>query len=56
MKWKIIEMEMLRGTSLFSNVGVAEAYFKDIGIKIKVANEIDEKRELSIHTCIRKPI
>lgn len=44
MKWKIIEMEMLRGTSLFSNVGVAEAYFKDIGIKVKVANEIDEKR------------
>lgn len=37
-------MAILKGTSLFSNVGVAEAYFKEIGIKIEVANEIDEKR------------
>lgn len=34
----------LKGLSLFSNVGVAEAYFESIGIKIEVANEIDEKR------------
>ncbi|MHB8040683.1 hypothetical protein KOG77_002390 [Streptococcus oralis] len=45
-------MEMLRGTSLFSNVGVAEAYFKDIGIKIKVANEIDEKRADFLFTLV----
>ncbi|CCI62901.1 DNA cytosine methyltransferase [Streptococcus orisratti] len=37
-------MEKIRGLSLFSNVGVAEAYFEDIGVAIKVANEIDEKR------------
>lgn len=37
-------MAILKGTSLFSNVGVAEAYFEEIGIKIEVANEIDEKR------------
>lgn len=30
--------------SLFSNVGVAEAYLKEIGIDVVIANEIDEKR------------
>ena len=34
----------LKGLSLFSNVGVAEAYFKEIGIDILIANEIDELR------------
>ena len=34
----------LNGLSLFSNVGIAEAYFKDVGIDIVLANEIDEKR------------
>ena len=34
----------LKGLSLFSNVGVAEAYFKEIGIDILIANEIDEQR------------
>lgn len=32
------------GLSLFANVGVAEALFSDIGVEVKVANEIDEKR------------
>jgi DNA (cytosine-5)-methyltransferase 1 len=32
------------GVSLFANVGIAEALFADIGIDIKVANEIDERR------------
>lgn len=32
------------GVSLFANVGIAETLFEDIGIEIKVANEIDEKR------------
>lgn len=30
--------------SLFANVGIAEVYLKDSNIKVKVANEIDEKR------------
>lgn len=34
----------IRGLSLFANVGVAEAYFKDIGVKVCVANELIEKR------------
>ena len=34
----------LRGLSLFANVGIAEALFSDIGIEIKVANEVDRKR------------
>lgn len=37
-------MEKLRGLSLFSNVGVAEAYFEEIGINMCLANEIDEDR------------
>lgn len=37
-------MSKLVGLSLFSNVGVAEAYFKEIGIDIAVANEIVEER------------
>lgn len=34
----------LNGLSLFSNVGIAEAYLKDVGVDIVLANEIDEKR------------
>ena len=34
----------LNGLSLFANVGIAEAYLKDVGIDIVLANEIDEKR------------
>ncbi len=35
---------MINGISLFSNVGIDETYFKDYGIKIAVANEIQPKR------------
>ena len=35
---------MIKGLSLFSNVGIAETYLKDVGIDIVVANEIVEKR------------
>jgi len=35
---------MIRAVSLFSNVGVAEAYLKDIGINVAVANELLEQR------------
>lgn len=34
----------LIGLSLFANVGVAEAYFKEIGIDIVIANELIDKR------------
>jgi DNA (cytosine-5)-methyltransferase 1 len=34
----------LNGLSLFANVGIAEALFDDLGIDIKVANELDQKR------------
>ncbi len=37
-------MMQLRGLSLFANVGIAEAYFKTLGIDILIANEIDQKR------------
>lgn len=34
----------MNGLSLFSNVGIAEAYLADIGIDIVLANEIDKQR------------
>lgn len=34
----------LRGLSLFANVGIAEAYLKQIGVDILIANELIEKR------------
>lgn len=34
----------LKGLSLFSNVGIAEAYFGQIGLDILIANELIEKR------------
>lgn len=34
----------LRCLSLFSNVGVAEAYFEEIGVDVVLANEIDKDR------------
>ena len=34
----------LTGISLFASAGIGETYFKDIGIDIKVANELLEKR------------
>lgn len=37
-------MAKLIGLSLFANVGIAEAYMKDIGVDIVIANEIDENR------------
>ena len=40
----VIKMERMNGLSLFSNVGIAEAYLEDLGIDIKIANEIDSER------------
>jgi len=37
-------MGKLNGLSLFANIGVAEAYMGELGIDIKIANEIDEER------------
>ena len=34
----------LKGVSLFANIGVAEAYFKEIGINICIANELIKRR------------
>lgn len=34
----------LKGLSLFANVGIAEAYLKQIGVDILIANELLEKR------------
>ena len=33
-----------KALSLFANVGIAEAYFEELGIEVKIANEIDEQR------------
>ena len=38
------EKKRLIGLSLFANVGVAEAYFKEVGIDIVIANELIDKR------------
>lgn len=35
---------MIRGLSLFANVGIAETYLKDVGIDIVIANELLEDR------------
>lgn len=35
---------MIKGTSLFANVGIAETYFKNAGVEICLANEIIESR------------
>ena len=37
-------MTKLKGLSLFSNVGIAEAYMEEIGVDILIANEINEDR------------
>ena len=37
-------MEKLIGLSLFSNIGVAEAYLNELQIEVAVANELLEKR------------
>lgn len=37
-------MNKLKGLSLFANVGVAETYLQECGVKMLLANEIDEKR------------
>ena len=37
-------MGKLKGLSLFSNVGIAEAYLESIGVDILIANEIDGER------------
>ena len=34
----------LKGVSLFANIGVAEAYFKEIGISVSIANELIKRR------------
>ena len=34
----------LKGISLFANIGVAEAYFKEIGINVCIANEFIKRR------------
>lgn len=34
----------IKAISLFANVGIAEAYFDEIGIEVVAANEIDSKR------------
>ena len=37
-------MSKLKGLSLFANVGIAEAYLEELGVDIKIANEIDKTR------------
>lgn len=37
-------IDKIVGLSLFANVGIAEAYMEELGIEIKVANEIDHNR------------
>lgn len=37
-------MKRIKALSLFSNVGISEAYFKSVGIDVLLANEIEQKR------------
>lgn len=37
-------MTKLKGLSLFANVGIAEAYMSELGVDIKIANELDVDR------------
>lgn len=37
---------MIKGISLFSNVGLAETYLKEVGVDIVIANELIEKRAI----------
>ncbi|MBE4907883.1 DNA cytosine methyltransferase [Bacillus luteolus] len=37
-------MNKLKGLSLFANIGVAEALLEEIGVEVKIANELDERR------------
>lgn len=41
---KLTFKKKIKGVSLFANVGLAETYFKELGIEIVVANEIIEER------------
>lgn len=34
----------MKALSLFANIGIAEAYLKEIGVDVAVANEFIEKR------------
>ena len=34
----------IKALSLFANIGIAEAYLKEIGVDVVVANEFVEKR------------
>ena len=34
----------MNAISLFANVGLAETYLDELGVKVKVANEIDNSR------------
>lgn len=34
----------MKALSLFANIGVAEAYLKEIGVDVKVANELVKRR------------
>lgn len=47
-------MGKLKGLSLFSNVGIAEAYFESIGVDILIANEIDNERARFYHDVYPK--
>lgn len=44
-------MSKITGLSLFANVGVAEAYFKDIGVDIVLANELLKERA-RFYSCV----
>ena len=44
----------MKGVSLFSSAGIAEAYFEEIGLNIQVANEI-EKNVSFLNICIPIP-
>ena len=37
--------------SLFANIGVAEAYLRDIGIEVSVANELIERQGYRQDLC-----
>ena len=43
---KKVLLEMINGVSLFANVGIAETYLEEVGVKIVVANELLKERAI----------
>ena len=44
----------IKALSLFANVGVAETYFRELGIDVLLANELVEREQVFIDICTQR--